>query len=33
MELTHHGADGTAYSGSFHTYLRRQPGGDLAEAA
>lgn len=33
LELTHHGADGTAYSGSFHNYLRRQPGGDLAEAA
>jgi glycosyltransferase involved in cell wall biosynthesis len=33
LELTHHGADGTAYPGNLHTYLRRQPGGDLAEAA
>jgi hypothetical protein len=31
LDLTHHGADGTAYPGNFHQYLRRQPGGDLAE--
>lgn len=33
LELTHHGADGKAYPGNLQTYLRRQPGGDLAEAA
>jgi len=33
LELTHHAADGKAYPGNLHTYLRRQPGGDLAEAA
>jgi len=33
LDLTHHAADGTAYPGNFHTHLRRQPGGDLAEAA
>lgn len=33
LDLTHHGADGEAYVGNFHNYLRRQPGGDLAEAA
>jgi glycosyltransferase involved in cell wall biosynthesis len=29
LELTHYGADGTPHGGSLHTYLRRQPGGDL----
>jgi len=33
LELTHHGADGQAYPGNLHTYLRQRPGGDLAEAA
>jgi glycosyltransferase involved in cell wall biosynthesis len=33
LALTHHAADGKAYPGDFHTYLRRLPGGDLAEAA
>lgn len=33
LELTHHGPDGKAYPGNLQTYLRRQPGGDLAEAA
>jgi len=31
LDLTHHGAD-RAYPGNFHTFMRRQPGGDLAEA-
>lgn len=31
LDITHHGADGTAYPGNYYTYLRRQPGGDLAE--
>jgi glycosyltransferase involved in cell wall biosynthesis len=33
LDLTHHAADGVAHVGNLHTYLRRQPGGDLAEAA
>jgi len=33
LDLTHHAADGSAYPGNFHSYMRRQPGGDLAEAA
>lgn len=33
LALTHHGPDGTAHPGNLHTYLRRRPGGDLAEAA
>lgn len=33
LRIDHHGADGAVYPGDFHTYLRRQPGGDLAEAA
>jgi hypothetical protein len=32
LDLTHHSAD-EAFPGNFHMYLRRQPGGDLAEAA
>jgi hypothetical protein len=32
LNLTHHGPD-TVYPGNFHNFLRRQPGGDLAEAA
>lgn len=32
LNLTHHSAD-QAYPGNFHNFLRRQPGGDLAEAA
>lgn len=32
LRLTHHTAD-KAYPGDFFTFLRRQPGGDLAEAA
>lgn len=32
LDLTHH-ADDAAYPGNLHTYLRRLPGGDLAEAA
>lgn len=27
LDLTHHGADGTAYPGNMHQYLMRQPGG------
>jgi hypothetical protein len=27
LDITHHGADGTAYPGNFHRYLLRQPGG------
>jgi hypothetical protein len=30
LNLIHHSAD-RAHPGNFHTYLRRQPGGDLAE--
>lgn len=33
LDLTHHGADGKTYPGNLHDYLRRRPGGDLAEAA
>lgn len=33
LDLTHHAADGVAHPGNLHTYLRRRPGGDLAEAA
>lgn len=33
LDLTHHAADGKAYPGNFHSFMRRQPGGDLAEAA
>lgn len=33
LQLTHNGADGTAYPGDFHRYLRRQPGGDLHQEA
>jgi glycosyltransferase involved in cell wall biosynthesis len=29
LALTHHAADGTAYPGNYHLFLRRQPGGDL----
>lgn len=32
LNLTHHTAD-KAYPGNYHLHLRRQPGGDLAEAA
>lgn len=32
LDLTHHGADGAAYPGNFYMFMRRQPGGDLAEA-
>jgi glycosyltransferase involved in cell wall biosynthesis len=32
LDLTHHGADGNPHPGNFHQFLRRQPGGDLAEA-
>lgn len=32
LDLTHHTAT-DAYPGNFHTFMRRQPGGDLAEAA
>lgn len=32
VDLTHHSAD-RAYPGNYHNFLRRQPGGDLAEAA
>jgi len=31
LDLTHHGD--RPYPGNYHTFLRRQPGGDLAEAA
>jgi glycosyltransferase involved in cell wall biosynthesis len=31
LSLTHHSSD-KAYPGNFHNFLRRQPGGDLAEA-
>lgn len=31
LDLTHYGADGTAFDGTFQTYLRKQPGGDLHE--
>lgn len=32
LALTHYGPDGTPHPGNLHQYLRRQPGGDLAEA-
>jgi glycosyltransferase involved in cell wall biosynthesis len=32
LNLTHHSAD-EAYPGNYHQFLRRQPGGDLAEAS
>lgn len=32
LELTHHDAN-HAHPGNFHTFMRRRPGGDLAEAA
>jgi glycosyltransferase involved in cell wall biosynthesis len=33
LDLIHYGADGTPHGGSLRDHLRRQPGGDLAEAA
>jgi glycosyltransferase involved in cell wall biosynthesis len=32
LKLHHNGPDGTVYPGDFHSFLRRQPGGDLHEA-
>lgn len=32
LNLTHHSAD-QAFPGNFHNFMRRRPGGDLAEAA
>ncbi len=31
LDLTHHDDAGNDFPGNFHTYLRRRPGGDLAE--
>jgi len=31
LEITHHGADGTAYPGNFHEWLLRRPGGSKHE--
>lgn len=31
LNITHHGADGTAYPGNFHEYLLRRPGGSKSD--
>ena len=31
LQIDHHGPDGKVYPGHFRTYLRKQPGGDLAQ--
>lgn len=31
LSLTHHASDGSSYPGNYHEFLRKQPGGDLAD--